>query len=206
MKLTLALAALLCSCQVRPEEGWTSLFNGKDLTDWKAGENTDTWKVEDGHMVAHGARSHLFYVGPVNNHVFKDFEFKADVLCKPVSNSGIYIHTEYQDKDWPQKGFECQICTDGFKDPRKTGSIYGVKDLAKSPVNDGEWFEYHILVHDKTIEIRMNGKTVNVWTQPDDYTPKMFKGRMIGSGTLALQGHDPGSTVWFKNLRIRPLD
>jgi hypothetical protein len=205
LRQLIAIAVLLCARQEKKEDGFIGLFNGKDLTGWKAGENTDTWKVEDGHMVTHGPRSHLFYVGEVNNHVFKNFELRADVLCKPVSNSGIYIHTEYQEKNWPDKGFECQICTDGFKDARKTGSIYGVKDLDKSPVKDDEWFEYHILVQGKKIEIRMNGKTVNEWTQPDDYQPKMFKGRIIGSGTIALQGHDAGSIVWFKNVRIKPM-
>jgi hypothetical protein len=35
---------------------------------------------------------------------------------------------------------------------------------------------------------------------------KNFPGRRIGSGTIALQGHDPGSTVDYKNIRIKPLD
>jgi hypothetical protein len=206
VKLALALAVLLALPQEKKEEGFISLWNGKDLTGWKAGESPDTFQVDDGKLVAHGKRSHLFYIGDVHNHVFKNFEFKADVLVKPQSNSGIYIHTEYQESNWPEKGFECQICSDTFKDPRKTGSIYGVKDLPQSPVKDDEWFEYHILVKDKRIEIRFNGKTVNEWTQPEDYKPVMFKGRIIGQGTIALQGHDAGSTVWFKNLRIKPID
>ena len=205
MKQLIAIVTLLCVGQDKKEDGFISLFNGKDLAGWKAGENTDTWKVVDGHMACNGQRSHLFYVGEVKDHVFKNFEFKADVLCKPNSNSGIYIHSDYQEKSWPDKGFECQICADGFKDPRKTGSIYAVKDLDKSPVKDDEWFEYHILVQGKKIEIRLNGKSVNEWTQPEDYTPKQFKGRVIDKGTFALQGHDPGSTVWFKNLRVKPL-
>ena len=207
MKHLIAIAALFFAAQdTKKEEGFISLFNGKDLTDWKAGENTATWKVEDGHMACNGQRSHLFYVGDVKDHVFKNFEFKADVLCKPNSNSGIYIHTEYQEKNWPDKGFECQICADGFKDPRKTGSLYAVKDLDKSPVKDDEWFEYHILVKGKKVEIRLAGKTVNEWTQPDDYSAKQFKGRILDKGTFALQGHDPGSTVWFRNIRVKPLE
>jgi hypothetical protein len=189
----------------RAQDGWTPLFNGRDLTGWKAGESPETWKVEDGLLVAHGPRSHLFYVGDVHDHLFRNFELKADVLCKPTSNSGIYFHTRFQEMNWPDQGFECQICTQGFKDPRKTGSLYGVQDLAECPVKDEEWFEYHIRVQGLTVEIRLNGKTVNTWTQPPDYTPKMFKGRILGSGTFALQGHDPGSTVLFKNIRVKPL-
>jgi hypothetical protein len=204
VKQTLAVAvALLAAPQ---EEGFVSLFNGKDLSGWKVSENPASARVEDGKIVTNGPRAHVFYAGDVKNHVFKNFEFKADVLIKPGSNAGIYFHTEYQDKGWPEKGFEAQVCSNGYKDPRKTGSLYGIKDLAESPVKDDEWFEYHILVKGKKVEIRLNGKTVNEWTQPDDYAPKQFKGRVLGSGTFALQCHDPGSTVYFKNLRVKPLD
>src|ERR1043166_542102 len=74
------------------EDGWFSLFDGKSLDGWKANENTGTFSVVDGDIVAHGPRSHLFYVGPVSNHDFKNFEFKAEVMTKPSSNSGIYFH------------------------------------------------------------------------------------------------------------------
>jgi hypothetical protein len=199
---TLALALALIAPQ---EDGWHSLFNGKDLTGWKANENPESFKVEDGKIVVNGQRSHLFYVGEVNKGVFKNFEFKAEVLIKPNSNSGIYFHTTFQDKGWPDKGFESQVCAMGYKDPRKTGSLYAIKDLAESPVKDDEWFEYHIVVNGKKVEIKLNGKTVNEWTQPDDYSPKQFKGRILDKGTFAIQGHDPGSTVWFRKIAVKPL-
>jgi hypothetical protein len=201
MKLAL-LALLAVGAQ---DDGFVSIFNGTDLAGWKANENPASFKVVDGAIVANGQRSHLFYVGEVANHAFRNFEFKADVLCKPNSNAGIYFHTEWQDKDWPAKGFEAQICANGYKDPRKTGSLYAIKDLAQSPVKDDEWFEYHIIVNGKKVEIRLNGQTVNEWTQPDDYTPKQFKGRILDKGTFALQGHDPGSTVMWKNIRVKVL-
>ena len=189
------------------EEGFIPLFNGKDLTGWKAGESPETFRVEDGKIVANGNRSHLFYVGDVKNHVFKNFELRAQVLCKPISNSGIYFHTEFQDKGWPAKGFECQVCANGFKDPRKTGSLYAVKDIPEAPPKDDEWFDYHILVKGKSVTLKIDGKVTVEWTQPDDYVPKKgYEGRILGSGTFALQGHDPGSRVEFKNIRVKPLD
>jgi hypothetical protein len=203
----LLAVAILAVCLQDKEEGFIPLFNGKDLTGWKANESPETFRVEDGKIVANGNRSHLFYVGEVKNHVFKNFELKAQVFCKPVSNSGIYFHTEFQDKGWPAKGFECQVCTDGFKDPRKTGSLYAVKDVNQCPAKDDEWFDYHIIVKGKSVTTKINGKSIVEWTQPDDYVPKKgFEGRIIGSGTFALQGHDPGSRVEFKNIRVKPLD
>jgi hypothetical protein len=207
VKQLLAAALLFAIAQDKKEEGFISLFNGKDLTGWKANESPETFKVEDGKIIANGNRSHLFYTGDVKNHVFKNFELRAQVLCKPNSNSGIYFHTEFQEKGWPDKGFECQVCADGFKDPRKTGSLYAVKDVNACPAKDDEWFDYHIIVKGKTVTTKINDKVIVEWTQPDDWVPKgTFKGRSLASGTFALQGHDPGSRVEFKNIRVKPLE
>jgi hypothetical protein len=188
------------------EDGFLPLFNGKDLTGWKANENDKTFRVEDGKLVANGDRCHLFYVGDVKNHNFKNFELRAQVLCHPNSNSGIYFHTEFQEKGWPDKGFECQVCANGYKDPRKTGSLYAVKDVAEAPSKDDEWFDYTIIVKGKSVTTMINGKPVVEWMQPADYVPKQFKGRILSSGTFCIQGHDPGSKVEYKNIRVKPLE
>jgi hypothetical protein len=108
------MKTLLCLLLMVPplmaaDAGWTSLFNGKDLTGWKANENTATFSVKEGAIVAHGARSHCSYVGEFANHSFHDFELMVDVMTLPRANGGIYIQTEYQDKGWPGKGFEVQV-------------------------------------------------------------------------------------------------
>ncbi|MCL6544743.1 MAG: DUF1080 domain-containing protein [Bryobacteraceae bacterium] len=189
------------------DQGWVSLFNGKDLDGWKANENPSTFSVQDGAIVAKGPRSHLFYVGPVRNANFKNFELKVDVMTLPGANGGIYIHTEYQDKGWPAKGFEIQVNNSYDKDPRRTGSLYEVQDVTEKLVPDNVWFTEHIVVKGDTIVVRVNDKEVVRWTQPPDWKgTRGFPARRIDSGTIALQGHDPGSTVYYKNILIRPLD
>jgi hypothetical protein len=42
----------------------------------------------------------------VKNHDFKNFEFRAEVMTTPGSNSGLYFHTAYQESSWPTKGYE----------------------------------------------------------------------------------------------------
>jgi hypothetical protein len=185
------------------EKGFTSLFNGKDLTGWKVNENTDTFSVQDGAIVAHGPHSHCFYVGDFHNHTFKDFELKVDVMTKPNSNGGVYIQTEYQAKGFPGKGFEIQVNNTYNKDPRKTGSIYEVKDNSEKVAEDNKWFTEDIVAKGDTITVKVDGKLVAEWTQPADWAgTKDFAGRRIGAGTIALQGHDPGRTVYYKNIRI----
>ena len=86
-------------------------------------ENVETFAVKDGAIVAHGPRSHCFYMGDFHNHTFKDFELKVDVMTLPGANGGVYIDTEYQDQSFPLKGFEVQVNNTYVKDPRKTGSF-----------------------------------------------------------------------------------
>src|SRR3954468_21788564 len=85
------------------QNGWISLFNGKDFTGWKIGGDQGTFKIEDGAMVANGKVAHAFYDGPVQNHDFKNFELMVDVKTAPVSNGGVYFHTEYQESGFPKK-------------------------------------------------------------------------------------------------------
>ncbi len=187
-------------------DGWVSLFNGKDLTGWKPSENESTFSVKDGVIVAHGPRSHCFYVGDYHNHTFTNYELKVDVMTEANSNGGIYIDTEFQ-AGWPGKGFEVQVNNTYNTDPRRTGSLYEVSDVHEQLIPDHKWFTEDILVKDSTIVVKLDDKEVVNWTQPADWAgTKDFKGRRIQPGTIALQAHDPGSTVYYKNIRIKVLD
>ena len=185
------------------DEGWISLFDGETLDGWQASENPSSFTVEDGRNVVHGERAHLFYVGDVENHTFKNFEFKADVMTAPGANSGLYFHTAYQEEGWPAKGYEAQVNNTYESDPRKTGSLYGIDDVMEAPAPDNEWFTEHIIVQGKTIIIKVNDKTLVEYTEPDSVMQE--GGRMLDSGTFALQAHDPDSRVYYRNIMVKPL-
>ena len=201
------VVVLVVSGSARPgaADKWVRIFDGKTLEGWKAGENSDTFKVEDGAIVVFGPRSHLFYVGPVGNHNFKNFEWKADVMTTPGSNSGMYFHTEYQEKGWPSKGYEVQV-NNSHTDPKRTGGLYAIKDVMEAPAKDNEWFTQHIIVRGKRVIVKVNGKTLVDYTEPDSAErPANMAGRLISSGTVALQGHDPKSKVLYKNIMVKVL-
>ncbi len=181
------------------EPGWVSLFDGKSLAGWKASENKDSCRVEDGTILVGGPRSHLFYTGDVNGGTFDDFELKLEVMTKPNANSGVYFHTKYQESGWPNRGYEAQV-NNTHKDRRKTGSLYAVRDVLQPPAEDGEWFEYHIIVRGKRIILKVNGETTVDYTEPDDLNRPE---RQLSSGTFALQAHDPGSLVVYRNIRVK---
>jgi len=193
---------------VPDKDGFYQLFDGKSLDGWKVGDNAATFKVEDGFIVANGkGPAHLFYDGPVGNHEFKNFHLKAEVKTFPKANSGIYFHTQFQEKGWPSKGFEAQVNAT-HSDPKKTGGLYAVKDVMNdAPNKDGEWFTYEIIVEGKKVTLKIDGKTTTEWEQPDGWNGPNdgMKDRKLSSGTIALQGHDPGSKVLYKSVAIKPL-
>lgn len=185
------------------KDGWITLFDGQTLDGWKVSENPEQWKVEDGAIVAAGPRSHLFYMGQDESKPaeFKNFHFKADVKTTPHGNSGIYFHTRYQAVGFPQIGFEAQV-NNSHGDPVKTGSIYHIVKNFVPPAKDNEWFTEEIILKGKNIRTLVNGKVICDYTEPNGVTGPMEK---IDKGTFAFQAHDPKSTTYYKNVKVKPL-
>lgn len=214
------------------EEGFVSLFDGKSLDGWKIGENASEFTVKDGMIVMEcptgGHQAHLFYVGDVNNHMFKNFDLRVDVLTFPKANSGIYFHTQFQENGWPNHGLECQV-NQSHSDWRRTGSIWGisniswgpetpdannkepVKILDKAPVQDNEFYTQEIIYVNGKVTVKLNNETVLEYEIPDaDKEHKVRTGNTwMPQGTFALQGHPPLpnaiSKAYFKNIRVKVL-
>ena len=238
--LTATLSLLLVNSTfaadtVQPEEGFVSLFDGKTLDGWKVGQNADVFKVRDGMIVMEcptttHTPAHLFYVGDVSEHSFKNFDLKVDVMTFPKANSGIYFHTGYQESDWPTLGIECQV-DNSHSDWRRTGSLYGFKHITwgpekppknnkekesvtvftEPPVVDNVWYTQEIIYVNGQVTVKLDGKTVVEYTIPQADTKHKLSGRAtwLPRGTFALQGHPPMpnqiSKACFKNIRVKVL-
>lgn len=184
------------------DDGWITLFDGETFNNWSAAENPETFSIEDGMIVVDGPRAHQFYDGPVENHDFDDFVFKADIMTMENANSGIFFHTEYQEEGWPAHGYEAQINNSYDPDPRRTASLYNVDDNTEIVFPDNEWFTMTIRVEGQHITISVNDEVITDYTEPADVDRGT---NVLSSGTFALQGHDPDSKVYFKNIRVKPL-
>jgi hypothetical protein len=200
--LILTLALPLSAAQAADtKEGWVSIFNHKNLDGWRASENPGSFQVKDGILVVDGPRAHLFYQGPVGGADFKNFEMRLQVKTFPRANSGVFLHTRYQESDWPRQGYEVQVNAT-HSDRIKTGSIYGVQNVMdKAPHKDGEWFELHFRVQGNRVVVKVNGEVVNDFTEPANVTGT----RRLSRGTVALQAHDPESVIHFKNIELKLL-
>lgn len=202
----LLMMACAGSKQGKQGDGWVRIFDGKSLNGWKlTQESPSTFAVQDGAIVVNGPRAHLFYDGPVGDHNFKNFEWKAQVMTMPGSNSGMFIHTAYQPSGWPDKGYEIQV-NQTHTDWRKTGSVYSYQDVRDVFVKDGEWYTEHIIVQGKKVTVKVNDKVINEYTEPANLERTGGSAnKRLSSGTVALQGHDPKSKVLYKDIMVRIL-
>lgn len=191
---------------------WRELFNGSDLTGWKANAHSENFTVVDGAIRVHGAAgmSHLFHVGDDDEFDrYKDFELEAECRGEPGANSGIFFHTDHELRrgKYLNTGYELQLNSSQVE-KRKTGSLYAVVDLDHSPVEETEWFTVTLRVEGKRITVSLNGQQVQDYTEPSDpERPSGREKRLIqpDGGAIALQAHDPGSVFYFRKIRLRQL-
>ncbi|GAB2493087.1 3-keto-disaccharide hydrolase [Algoriphagus taiwanensis] len=207
IKLTFLFAFTFLSVSVFAQKGeWIELFNGNNLDGWKVSENPGSFTVEDGVIKVAGPRGHAFYVGPVGDHDFKNFELKVELKTMPKANSGIFIHTEYQDTCWPNVGYEIQV-NQSHGDWRKTGSVYSFQDVREVYVEDGEWYTEHVIVEGSKITVKVNGQTINEYDESKDEKRGGDLGtKKLSSGTIALQAHDPESVIYYRSVKVKILD
>jgi len=191
---------------------WVDLFDGQTMNNWRPSENKGSWKVVNGELTANGPRSHLFYTGPVRSADFRNFELEVELTTQPECNSGVYFHTAYQETDFPEKGFEIQVNNtarggNGYLERKKTGSLYGIRNMYKQLVPDQKPFRIHVAVRGKNVQIRINNELVVDYVEP---TPPVIpaggeKLRFLDHGTFALQCHNEGSKVSYRKVRVLPL-
>lgn len=196
------------------KEGWKLLFNGKGLSGWTIMGDPDSWSVENGTLYCKGKGGGMIYA----DGIYKNFELKLDFKLTPKANSGVFFRV-WDKNDPVQTGIEVQILDSyGVEKPSRhdCGAIYDIQAPTENAVKPpGEWNSYHILCKDTLIIVYLNGKKVNEvdlskWTEPyrnPDGTPNKFKypyNQMTRPGYIALQNH--GNPLWFRNIKVKPLD
>ena len=189
IRATLMIALLSLSAFGAEEDGWTRMFDGKTLDGWKADQNGEAWTVKDGAIVGDGEKGNLFWM----NREFENFDWKADVKISDGGNSGMFFR-----KGWgpgTAKGYEAQV-NSTHRDPKKTGGLYNFKDIYEQLVPPDTWFTQEVIAQGNHIIIKVNGKvTVDYVEATNKFT----------NGYLALQQHNKGSIVSFKNMMVKPL-
>ena len=179
----------------RPDDGWVSLFNGKDLQGWEAyngrgkTELGTTWKVEDGVIHGSGPTSHLFT--PKGDYT--NFRYRCEIKIADKGNSGMYFRTA-KGRGFP-RGYEAQV-NSTHSDPLRTGTLYGFVPVRDNLVPPDTWFTQEVEAVGNHIIIKVNGRKVVDYVDPKNTYKKGF---------FAFQQHDPGSQVWIRKVEVQEL-
>ncbi len=194
------------------DEGFTPIFNGKDLDDWQGlNGSTDSYYVKDGMLIckAHG-KEHIF-----TKKKFSDFILRFDFKLEPGGNNGVGIRTQVHRAPHIY-GMEIQVLDDDapkhedIKPWQHHGSIYGVVPAKTGHTRPaGEWNTEEILCQGSHVRVTLNG-TVIVDADLDKIklpTPdgKDHPGMKYTEGHISLHAHGNGQEVYFKNLRVKEL-
>lgn len=208
MRLLILATALAITAfpQQRPQRpknfdnGWVSLFNGKDLTGWiKIGN--EKWEVEDGVIHGQGITKEYGYLRTEKN--YKDFELSLRFKCEADGNSGVFFHAEFKPGTATiTQGLQFEI---DRAPNHHTGGIYGDgRQWVAWPAPENEfvikpddWNDMFMSVVGNRYRCRLNGVWVLDFTDP---TPHSF------DGGIALQLHSGGQgNMKFKDIFIRDL-
>ncbi len=193
MRLAIVLALLAAFClaadkKKEKKDEWHSIFDGSTLEGWKASDHPESWSVKDGAIRGDGPGSYLFYM----KEICVNCEFKAEVRINHGGNSGMFFRSPFSKSP---SDYEAQIDT-SHRDPVKTGSLYHFVNILDALIPDDTWFTQRIIVEGNHIQIFVNDKqTVDFIDEKNTKT----------DGLLALQQHNAGSVVEFKNLMMREL-
>ncbi len=188
-----------------PPEGFQSLFNGKDLTGWKATGKKPVWGAEKGILYVDGSGGGWL----LTEKEYGDFELRLEFKMAKAGNSGVALRTPPKG-DPAYVGMEIQLIDDNnwpgkLQSWQHTGSIYGVVPAAKiANKKTGDWNQMRIVCHGRHVLVELNKEKL-VDANLDEHKEhfKKHPGLERRAGHLGLQSHD--HRVEFRNIWLKPL-
>ncbi|MFT3945394.1 MAG: DUF1080 domain-containing protein [Agriterribacter sp.] len=166
------------------------LFNGKDLTGWKAVGRENQWKVVNGVLTSPHSGANL-----ITEQKFNDFKLHIEFKCPKGSNSGIYLRGRY----------EVQIMDSKGEIPQKDllSAIYGfITPNEMAAKEAGEWQSYDITLEGRVVTVVLNGKTVICRVPIPGITGGALDSNEGEPGPIYIQGdHGP---IEYRNIVITP--
>lgn len=207
IELILILLLIISAVSAKKKDGWTPLFNGKDLTGWHQLNGKAKYHVEKGEIVgttvSNTTNSFL-----ATDRDYSDFILELDLLVDNDMNSGIQFRSISKSDVMNGRvhGYQCEVdpstraWSAGIYDEARRGWLYtgDLNPVAKTAFKLGQWNHYRIECVGSSMRTWLNG--VPVAYLLDNMTP---------SGLIALQVHaigekdQPGNQIRWKNIRIK---
>ena len=186
-----------------------SIFTGTDLTGWSvvAGAKGEI-KAVDKTLQIKGGPAFL-----QTDKEFGDFVLQSDVRTNSKdANSGIFFRAMTGTAKAPSNGYEMQIQNtikdgdrtkpDDYKTGYGTGAIFRFQKVRRVIPDDNTWFTVTLIAHGDRIASWINGYQVTDWRDTRKPNENPRRGKRTDAGHFILQGHDPGTDVSFRNMRV----
>ena len=175
------------------EDGWVTLFDGKNLGNWTP-IGSAKWKLEDGAVVADSGNGFL-----VSKNDYGDFDLRVEFWIEAKTNSGVFIRCTDPNSVTGKTAYEVNIWDERPVQKYGTGAIVDVAAVDPMPRAGGKWNTYEIIAKGDTFTVILNGqKTVNG-----------AKSNKFAKGRIALQHgkgvSDESGVVKFRKVDIKPL-
>ena len=217
----LAAPAFAADNQLSPQEqaeGWSLLFNGKDMQQWrnfKSDSLSPLWVIDQDSIKLTGKGG-----GDIlTKKTYTDYDLMLDWKISEVGNSGVLIMADESGQYIYSHAPEIQILDNERHPDNKlathlSGSLY---DMVASPVASqkkaGEWNTARIRLEKSRLQVWQNGTLVtDIQIGSDDWKKLVAASKFADwagfasnkTGHIGLQDH--GDPVWFKNIKIKELN
>jgi hypothetical protein len=207
---SLALLVLTAALPAADKDGWSPLFNGKNLDGWEQRNGTATYRAEDGCIVGKTAEgSPNSFLCTVKD--YGDFELKFEVKVDDALNSGVQIRSKTKDnkKENRVHGPQVEISVDGnagrvWGESLPTGWLDAKTDTSKTgkAFKNGEWNKYRVIAKGKAIKTWINGMPIADFTDEKSNMMSGFIGLQVHG---IAKGKGPYEVRW-RNIEIKVLD
>jgi hypothetical protein len=207
--LALAASSAFSAAPVGGEEGFVSLFNGKDLTGWQGRRLAKKgYVVENGCLVCPADGGGFLF----SEKEYADFVLRLEFKLTERANNGVAIRSPLVNERPAYEGMEIQILDDPryegqLKPAQYHGSIYDVIPARRGALRPvGEWNREEIVARGRRIRVVLNGEPIldaNLDEVKDAQLLREHPGLARSKGHIGFLGH--GSRVEFRNIRIKEL-
>ena len=184
-----------------PEEGWTDLFNGRDLTGWTA-LGVQAWRVKDGVLIGETQEQQGWLM---SNTEYDNFEFDFEYRLAPGTNGGVFLRAWADGPISGKEFLEVQLLDETdeiyrtMPPSQRTGAIFGILEARPLPdLRPNLWHRMNIAIHEQDIRVTVNGQEVTRGKLPVGKQPHGHLG-------LQLYPRTKPQKCEFQKLRIRPL-
>lgn len=188
-------------------QSWTSLFNGKDLTNWQhVGDGNMV--IENGLLKTEGGMGLLWYTP----RKFENVKLRIVYKGANKNNAGVFIRIpEKPTEAWMpvNKGYEVQI-DDREGEYHNTGVLYSLTKAKATPGKPDDWNIMEITLDGNRTIVHVNGILVTDYKEGDPVPAKEFdyepdRGPRPKAGYFGLQNHSAEDTIYFKEVSWIPL-